>query len=205
MMIGIVDYGVGNLFSLEKACNKANLNYQVITTPPQVQACDTVLLPGVGAFPSAMTHLKRTGLDKAIIEAAAVGKRIIGVCLGMQLLLTESEEFGSTAGLHLIEGHVRKLPEILKFKVPNIGWCQVLVNETFREDYLSSFINKKDFYFAHSYYCDVNENTTMAYMLRGGQKVPAIISNHKNVFGIQFHPEISGLAGSLLFSRLVLG
>ena len=100
-----------------------------------MQACDTVLLPGVGAFPSAMTHLKALALDKAIIEAAAVGKRIIGVCLGMQLLLTESEEFGSTAGLHLIEGHVRKLPEILKFKVPNIGWCQVLVNETFREDY----------------------------------------------------------------------
>ena len=205
MVIGVVDYGVGNIFSILKACVKSGLNYRLVKHPDEVKECDVLLLPGVGAFPVAMKNLVSSGLDEAIVEASNLGKRIVGVCVGMQLLLSQSLEFETTKGLGLINGTVTKLPNAQTYRVPNIGWCQVYLAEGGFEKKFRDLVHKKDFYFAHSYYCNVDNDAVLAYVDRYNDRIPVIITNNENVFGIQFHPEISGNAGNALFEKIVLG
>ena len=203
MKTGIVDYGIGNLFSLEKACQKSSIPYTIVQKPSEIETCETLILPGVGAFPSAMKSMNSSGISDVLADAARQGKKIVGVCLGMQLLLSSSDEFGTTPGLNLIQGSVKKLPSSKKLKVPNIGWSEVFASKNAVSQNLKKIVDGNDFYFAHSFFCDVDDKYCVAYILRSDKRIPVLISDQKNIFGIQFHPEISGLNGANLFARIV--
>lgn len=201
-MIAVVDYGVGNLFSLVSSLRFLNLDCMVTKKREELLAADRIILPGVGAFGDAMAKLIETGLVDTIREQAGV-KPLLGICLGMQLLFEESSEFGRHTGLCLIPGFVAPLAADIRhgLKVPHMGWNRL---EIVRKDPIFKYFkNGESVYYVHSYYakncCDsilgVSEyDVTVAGLVRSG-----------NVYGAQFHPEKSGGAGLRLlkaFSEL---
>lgn len=192
-MISIVDYGVGNLFSLK--CSLAAIGEEVTVTgdPQALRRSGKLILPGVGAFQDAADKLRSTGLDALIREEAARGKPILGICLGMQLLFEKSYEFGEHRGLGLIPGTVVPMagfiPEALK--IPHIGWNALRLR---KESPLFRYIQDGDFvYFVHSFFaaqCDSYVIADTEY----GQTLTAAVQK-ENVYGCQFHPEKSGNVG----------
>lgn len=192
-MISIVDYGVGNLFSLK--CSLAAIGEEVTVTgdPQALRHSGKLILPGVGAFQDAADKLRSTGLDAVIREEAARGKPILGICLGMQLLFEKSYEFGEHRGLGLIPGTVVPMagfiPEALK--IPHIGWNALRLR---KESPLFRYIQDGDFvYFVHSFFaaqCDSYVIADTEY----GQTLTAAVQK-ENVYGCQFHPEKSGNVG----------
>lgn len=198
-MIAIVDYGVGNLFSLTSSLTMLGIESEVTGDAAKLKAADQVILPGVGAFADAMGKLKENGLNQTVIELAQSGKPLLGICLGMQLLFDSSEEFGVHEGLGLVPGRVVSLAEAfakagIELKVPHIGWNPI----TFRkESPLLKYIKDQDqFYYVHSFYAkDCQENLVADSDY--GVAVTGIVQNG-NVFGTQFHPEKSGHCGLAL-------
>ena len=192
-MVAIVDYGVGNLFSLECSLNAIGAQVVITADPEVLKKADQVLLPGVGAFEDAAKKLRATGLDQVIKELAAAGKPLLGICLGMQMLFEESHEYGIHQGLGLIPGKVVSMEGVVPpdYKIPHIGWNALLFK---KECPIFKYIKDGDcVYFVHSYYaanCDDYLTATAEY----GPKLTAAVAN-KNVFGCQFHPEKSGSVG----------
>ena len=192
-MLAIVDYGVGNLFSLE--CSLSAIGVQsVVTADPEVLArADQIILPGVGAFGDAVQKLRDTGLDRHIIALAKAGKPLLGICLGMQLLFEKGFEFGEYAGLGLIKGCVRPMAQVIPagYKIPHIGWNSLQFTQ---ENPLFSYIKDGDFvYFVHSFCATDCEGSVAATTDYGAPVTAAVVSG--NVFGCQFHPEKSGEVG----------
>ena len=192
-MLAIVDYGVGNLFSLE--CSLSAIGVQsVVTADPEVlKKADQIILPGVGAFGDAAQKLRETGLDKHIVALARAGKPLMGICLGMQLLFEKGFEFGEHDGLGLIKGCVRPMAEVIPagYKIPHIGWNALHFT---KENPVFSYINEGDFvYFVHSF-CAVDCADAVAATTEYGADVTAAVVCG-NVFGCQFHPEKSGEVG----------
>lgn len=193
-MIAIVDYGVGNLFSLRCSLEYIGAQCKVTADPAELEAADKIILPGVGAFGDAVNALRATGLDQIVLREAGRGKSLMGICLGMQLLFEESCEHGSHKGLGLIPGKIESLTEALSgqgLKVPHMGWNSLetehthpLLNDGGRNDYV---------YYVHSYYAPVSEYT-MAWSEYGSVRVTGLAAA-KNVCGTQFHPEKSGGTG----------
>ncbi|MDD5548519.1 MAG: imidazole glycerol phosphate synthase subunit HisH [Sulfurovaceae bacterium] len=189
-MIGIVNYNMGNLASVSNAFTKLGIKTEIENDPKNIQNYDKLLLPGVGAFGDAMTHLKSNGMDEAIKDFAASGKPLLGICLGMQLLFESSEEFGSNDGLGLIDGEIVKFDETKfdhKLKIPHMGW-----NEIFTEKNSPIFDGlPKDFYlyFVHSYHVVCDDKYTIGKTHYGYKFVSAVQKN--NIYGIQPHPEKS--------------
>lgn len=192
-MVAIVDYGVGNLFSLECSLNAIGAEVAVTADPEILKKADQVLLPGVGAFEDAAKKLHSTGLDGVIKELAAAGKPLLGICLGMQMLFEKSYEYGEHEGLGLIPGKVVSMEGVVpaEYKIPHIGWNAL----RFKKD-CPIFKNIQDgdcVYFVHSYFatdCASYVTATAEY----GPELTAAVAN-KNVFGCQFHPEKSGTVG----------
>ena len=192
-MIAIVDYGVGNLFSLK--CSLATIGAEVTVTGDAavLQSAAKLILPGVGAFEDAARKLHDSGLDNVIREEAEKGKPILGICLGMQLLFEKSFEFGEHQGLGLIPGSVVPMAGVIpqELKIPHIGWNALRFQKS---SPLFCYIQEGDFvYFVHSYFaahCDDYVIADSEY----GQYLTAAVQN-KNVFGCQFHPEKSGTVG----------
>ena len=193
-MIAIVDYGVGNLFSLKSSMEAIGAETVVTSDESVLRKADKIILPGVGAFEDAIGKLKKTGLDKVIKEEAKSGKPLMGICLGMQMLLEKSFEYGEYEGLGLIPGEVRPIDEVIPkdLKVPHIGWNALKFSAD--KHPIFKYINEGDFvYFVHSYYgtkCDKNVIATAEY----GADLTAAVAD-KNVCGCQFHPEKSGDVG----------
>ena len=195
-MIAIVDYGVGNLFSLKSSF--AYIGEEAIVTREQqrIAACDRIILPGVGAFGDAVQKLRGTGLDQVVIEEAQKGKPLLGICLGMQLLFDKSLEYGEYAGLGLIPGEIVPMRGVVPdtYKVPQIGWNALCFPKDRPRSPLYKNIQEGDHvYFVHSYYaakCDSWSSAWTEY----GTLITASAEN-KNVFGTQFHPEKSGPVG----------
>ena len=192
-MVAIVDYGVGNLFSLECSLNAIGADVTVTANPEVLKKADQVLLPGVGAFEDAAKKLRNTGLDRVIKELAASGKPLLGICLGMQMLFEKSYEYGEHKGLGLIPGKVISMEGIVPsdYKIPHIGWNAL----RFKQDCpIFKDINEGDcVYFVHSYFatdCAPYVTATAEY----GPELTAAVA-YKNVFGCQFHPEKSGTVG----------
>ena len=193
-MIAIVDYGVGNLFSLKSSFTAIGADITVTNDENEIKNADKIILPGVGAFEDAAKKLKASGLDKVVIAEAKKGKPLLCICLGMQLLLEKSYEFGEHEGLGLIPGEIRpiseKIPET--FKVPQIGWNSLKF--TGEKSPLFKYIKDGDFvYFVHSYHgtnCEGNIIATTDY----GAELTAAVSSG-NIYGCQFHPEKSGEVG----------
>lgn len=200
-MTAIVDYGVGNLFSLCCSLKYIGEDAAVTADPAVIGAADNIILPGVGAFGDAASKLKQTGLDKAVKNAAVSGKPLLGICLGMQLLFDCSEEFGLHEGLGLIPGRVKQLSSIPgwddSLKIPQIGWNSLELRrfgKNREKSPLFKYTNDGDcVYFVHSYYaadCEPSVTATAGY---GGDVTAAVQKG--NVFGCQFHPEKSGQVG----------
>ena len=192
-MIAIVDYGVGNLFSLRCSLESLGLKAEVSSVPDVIRNADRVILPGVGAFGDAADKLRETGLDRVVIEQAEAGKPLLGICLGMQLLFGKSYEFGEHAGLGLLHGQVIPMQGTIPagLKIPQMGWNALLVK---RSHPLLNNVREGDcVYFVHSYYASDCEDSLVA-TTEYGIELTAVAANG-NVMGCQFHPEKSGKVG----------
>jgi imidazole glycerol-phosphate synthase subunit HisH len=203
-MITIVDYDRGNLFSLSQAMHHLNAEFEISGDPENVRRAKKLLLPGVGAFGDGMARLKKKGLVNAILDSAKRNTPILGICLGMQLLATTSEEFGIHEGLGLIPGVVRRLPEFNNKsfsspRIPNIGWRKL--NPTPSG---AGIIEKGQMtYFLHSYVLEAEESSqVIATIDFSGKEVVAAVKK-ENFLGYQFHPEKSGPVGLSLIQHFV--
>ena len=193
-MIAVVDYGVGNLFSLISSLRAVGADAIVTGDGDEIRKADKIILPGVGAFGDAAEKLRATGLDKVIIEEAKRGKPLLGICLGMQLLLEKSYEYGEHDGLGLIKGEIRPISDVIPndLKIPHIGWNALEFTENKSE--LFKYINDGDHvYFVHSFYGANCAESTIATSEYGAPLTAAVQSG--NVMGCQFHPEKSGKVG----------
>ena len=192
-MIAIVDYGVGNLFSLISSFNKIGADIVVTADPQVISDADGIILPGVGAFEDAARKLRDSGLDKVIVEQAQKGKKLMGICLGMQMLFQQSYEYGCHEGLGLLKGNIVPMKDSIPadLKIPHIGWNALHFTH---ESGLFKYISNNDcVYFVHSYYatnCDDSVIATAEY----GKELTAAVQKD-NVMGCQFHPEKSGEVG----------
>ena len=193
-MIAIVDYGVGNLFSLKSSLNIIGADTVVTSDKRVLRDADKILLPGVGAFGDAARKLRESGLGEVVVAEAKGGKPVLGICLGMQMLFEKSYEYGEHEGLGLIKGSIRPIADVIGegLKIPHIGWNALHFGE--KKDELFKYINEGDcVYFVHSYYgaeCDESVIATAEY----GAELTAAVRD-KNVCGVQFHPEKSERVG----------
>lgn len=193
----IVDYGMGNLRSAQKGLERAGCRAQITDSAEAITQARGVILPGVGAFPDAMKSLARLGLVEAIREAAASGVPILGICLGMQLLFSGSEEGGWHPGLGLIPGEVRKLPEGVK--IPHMGWNTVAPTPAAGRLFSATNPGAR-FYFIHSYYVVPDEEAAVAGWTEYGVRFASVVRRGR-VFGFQFHPEKSSTEGLKLLKQ----
>ena len=195
-MIAIIDYGVGNLFSLGSSLAALGIDSVVTDDENTIRNADKIILPGVGAFRDASEKLSLRGFDKLLKELAAKGKPIMGICLGMQLLFDESYEFGRYKGLGLIKGSVRPIADVIPsdLKIPHIGWNALVFPENKEKNEIFKYVNEGDcVYFVHSYYATECEDAVIANTEYGAPLTAAVASG--NVYGCQFHPEKSGNVG----------
>ncbi len=200
-MIAIVDYKMGNLASVRKALEYMHRECVITDDPALISGADALILPGVGAYAPAMSALKEKGLDVVVKEFAATGKPMLGICLGMQLMLSESEEGavdGNVKGLGIIPGTVRKFPSDKTvdqgLKVPQMGWNKLT-------DVKGSLLRDGDYvYFVHSFYCDPEDAADAAAYTEYGIKYVCALERG-NIFATQFHPEKSGEAGLQILER----
>ncbi|MFC0274647.1 imidazole glycerol phosphate synthase subunit HisH [Metabacillus herbersteinensis] len=199
-MIAIIDYGMGNLYSVSKALERMNVEYFLSGDAKSLENADGYILPGVGSFKDAMSILNETGLTDFIKKIVAEGKPLLGICLGMQLLFEESEENGYSHGLALLPGRVIKIPEESsegRLKVPHMGWNRLIVQKE------NPLVSDSDYaYFVHSYFIDSNQNDVILASASYGVDVPAVVGNG-NVFGTQFHPEKSSELGISILKNYV--
>ena len=192
-MIAIIDYGIGNLFSVVSSFKYIGQDAVVTSDPEVIRKSDKLILPGVGAFGDAILKLRQTGLDKVIIEEAKNGKPIMGICLGMQLLFEKSYEYGEHDGLGLLKGSVIGMQGVIdeKLQIPHIGYNALTIKKNHP---LFKYIKEGDYvYFVHSYYAVDCENSLLAYA-EYDKDITAIVGKD-NVMGCQFHPEKSGNVG----------
>ncbi|MGW6298007.1 imidazole glycerol phosphate synthase subunit HisH [Peribacillus butanolivorans] len=203
-MIGIVDYGMGNLFSVSKGLERLGADSFISDDPEELSKATGIILPGVGSFRDAMSLLEKQKLDEFLKKYVAGGGYLLGICLGMQLLFDESEENGPAKGLSLIPGKVVRFTGMdaneMTYKVPHIGWNRL---EFKHVSPVIEGLEEEHVYFVHSYYADTDESYITA-SATYDVEVPAIVGKG-NVFGMQFHPEKSGQMGmSLLKNYLTL-
>jgi glutamine amidotransferase len=189
----IIDYGVGNLRSVEKAFQAAGCEAVVTGNAREIREADKLVLPGVGAFRACMSALEETGFDRLVRDRVEGGTPLLGVCVGMQMLFEASDEFGTTKGLGLLKGQVRRFQgDVL---VPQVGWNQV---ETRRKTALLETVpDKSFFYFVHSYFCDATDPDDIIGITEYDGNYPSVVGRG-NVYGVQFHPEKSQTAGLAL-------
>ena len=192
-MIAIIDYGVGNLFSLSSSLAAIGRDAVITSDKNIISNADRIILPGVGAFADAIAKLRSTGLDKVVIDEAAKGKPIMGICLGMQLLFEKSYEYGEHAGLGLIKGSIVPIKDRVSpnFKIPHIGWNAVYHNK--EHELLKYTLSGEYVYFVHSYFADGCDESLLTYTEYGERLTASVV--YKNIYGVQFHPEKSGNVG----------
>lgn len=197
--IALIDYGLGNLFSVERALKAVQADYKLTDNHEDLLRANKLILPGVGAFSDGMKGLLKRQLIKPIKQAVNQGKPLLGICLGMQLLMETGHEFGKHAGLDLISGEVK--PIKTQEKLPQIGWNQIKIMKT--DSLLEGVSNKTWFYFVHSYVIrPKNNNSIVAVTDYGGDNFCSIIRN-RNIYGVQFHPEKSDQQGIKIYANFV--
>ena len=193
-MIAIIDYGIGNLFSLQCSFKKIGAEAKVTSSVSEIQNAEKIILPGVGAFADAAQKLRACGLDEVLKAQVKSGKYVMGICLGMQMLFEKSYEYGEHCGLGLIEGEIRPIAERIEegLKVPQIGWNALHFGE--EKHPLFHYLKEGDYvYFVHSYHAVAPESVITATTEYGGTLTAAAAKG--NVMGCQFHPEKSGDVG----------
>ncbi|MCF6094570.1 imidazole glycerol phosphate synthase subunit HisH [Microaerobacter geothermalis] len=197
-MIGIIDYGMGNLHSVSKAIERLGYQYIISGNKEELGNASTLLLPGVGAFGDAMDNLNRLELTEEIIERAVKGTPILGICLGMQLLFEQSEEYGIHQGLGLLPGKVVRFQG--DYKIPHMGWNQLHFLQ--REHPLLTGLEEGHVYFVHSYYVKTENRGILLAAAQYHQEVPAVVGRGR-IIGMQFHPEKSSAMGMALLKRFL--
>ena len=195
--VAIIDYGVGNLLNVANACHYLGAKIKVVRHGDELDENDLIIIPGVGASHEGMRGLENSHFVEAIQEQAKKGTSILGICLGMQLLASSSDEGGKHKTLNLISGKVKEIPrkntEGQSVCIPNINWLPLQVKNT--QHGMSDLLNHHDFYFVHAYRFEVdNDNNIIANACHQGVDVAAVIQ-HENIMGCQFHPEKSSYAG----------
>lgn len=192
-MIAVVDYGVGNLFSLGSSLAAVGADFVITAEERVIREADKIILPGVGAFEDAITKLRACGLDKVICEEARAGKHVMGICLGMQLLFEKSHEYGLHDGLGLLRGKVISMKGLIsdELKIPHIGWNKLSIK---KEHPLFKYVSEGDYvYFVHSYFASDCDDSLLSTTDYGVEMCAAVAKD--NVMGTQFHPEKSGKIG----------
>ncbi|MFJ7738216.1 imidazole glycerol phosphate synthase subunit HisH [Lysinibacillus sp. NPDC097287] len=206
MKIGVIDYGMGNLFSVEQALKRLGCDVVVTADENELDTADALLLPGVGAFPDAMKRLAETKLDRYLYTVKEGNRPLLGICLGMQLLFEKSEEVVPTKGLGFFKGSIKRFSGISEdqvYRVPHMGWNELAV--TNRPTWLKDEAPAKHVYFVHSFYAtEIDETELVAYADYSGIQVPGIVANG-SVTGMQFHPEKSGALGVYLLEQWLKG
>ena len=198
-MITIIDYGVGNLFSLQSSFAAVGEKAEVVSDPASLSAAEKLILPGVGAFGDAMEKLSSSGMAEALLEEAKKGKPVLGICLGMQLLFEKSLEFGEHPGLGLLKGEVRPIREVIDpaLKIPHIGWNGL---HFVKNDPLFRDVREGDaVYFVHSFHAVGCEDSLLATTEYSAPLTAAAAKD--NIYGCQFHPEKSGRIGLSILKR----
>ena len=203
-MIAVIDYGVGNLFSLLSSLNYVGLHTKLTNDIEEIKNANGIILPGVGAFRDAIGNLEKYGLKETLISEAKKGKPFLGICLGMQMLFEKSYEYGEYEGLGLINGTVEEIkkyiPENSDLKIPHMGWNSLIINDSFKDDKILKDVNDNEYvYYVHSYFAKTDMKNIVAYS-EYGTKIPGIVKN-ENVYGMQFHPEKSGDTGLKLLKN----
>nr|WP_106780909.1 imidazole glycerol phosphate synthase subunit HisH [Lysinibacillus timonensis] len=203
MRIGVIDYGMGNLFSVEQALKRLNCDPVISSDETELSACDALILPGVGAFPDAMKRLSETKLDVFIKEQKQQNKTLLGICLGMQLLFEKSDEVELTEGLGIFKGHIKRFEGVSR--IPHMGWNDLQfanIPEWLEE---SKMPEERFVYFVHSFYAtEFAQEELVGYADYEGVKVPGIMKNG-SFTGMQFHPEKSGKFGMFLLEQWLKG
>jgi imidazole glycerol-phosphate synthase subunit HisH len=204
----IIDYQLGNLYSVKQACDTVGMNAAISTNKKDILDADALILPGVGAFIQAMENLEKLDLIDAIKTKINSGTPLFGICLGLQLLFTKSEEFGSGNGLNLIPGIIKKFPEKFnnrKIKVPHITWNQVSkYNEKWEGTPLNDLKDNEFMYFIHSYYVVPNNNEHILTNTNYDEIEFCSSVIHENIFATQFHPEKSADKGLSIYKNWAL-
>ena len=203
-MIAVIDYGVGNLFSLLSSLNYVGLDTKLTNNIEEIKNAKGIILPGVGAFRDAIGNLEKYRLKEILINEAKNGKPFLGICLGMQMLFEKSYEYGEYEGLGLINGTVEEIkkyiPENSDLKIPHMGWNSLIINERFKDDKILKDIDNNEYvYYVHSYFAKTDTKNIVTYS-EYGTKIPGIVKN-ENVYGMQFHPEKSGDTGLKLLKN----
>jgi glutamine amidotransferase len=194
--VAIIDYGVGNLRSVEKAFAATGCEALVTSDELLLRHAERLVLPGVGAFAACMRELSARGLDNLVRERVKEGTPLLGVCVGMQMLFEKSEEFGKTLGLGLLKGRVRRFPGDLV--VPQVGWNQV--RQRGNHPLLADIQDNAFFYFVHSYSCEADDRAVVIGETDYGALYPSVVAR-ENICGVQFHPEKSQAAGLRLLAN----
>ena len=203
-MIAVIDYGVGNLFSLLSSLNYVGLDTKLTNNIEEIKNAKGIILPGVGAFRDAIGNLEKYGLKETLISEAKKGKPFLGICLGMQMLFEKSYEYGEYEGLGLINGTVEEIKKYISknsdLKIPHMGWNSLIINDCFKDDKILKDVNDNEYvYYVHSYFAKTDMKNIVAYS-EYGTKIPGIVKN-ENVYGMQFHPEKSGDTGLKLLKN----
>ena len=203
-MIVIIDYGRGNLRSVQKGFEHAvsrEIDVRVSSDPRVISSADGLVLPGVGAFGDAKESLERTGLGEVIVRRAQTGVPLLGICLGMQLLLDKILEFGEHEGLGLIGGTCRPFPDDIGIKIPHIGW-NTLTYDGESSPIFKDVYEDASVYFVHSFYCDLAHDADVSVTTDYGIRFTSALQRD-NIFGVQFHPEKSSTVGLKILSNFV--
>jgi len=195
-MNGIIDYKVGNLYNLKNALDFSGVGNQFVSHADEVRKADRILLPGVGAFGPAMEHLRNSGMLEALQEKVLAGVPLLGICVGAQLLMDESEEDGTRVGLGWIPGKVKRFQHELK--IPQIGWNQVSQQQ--KDPLFKNVADEMHFYFVHSYHLNLEKSEHILGLSNYGYEFVAVVRKD-NLWGVQFHPEKSQNAGLQLLKN----
>ncbi len=191
-MIAIIDYGAGNLQSVKKALDFIGAESVITDDPETINACDKILLPGVGSFGDAMASMQEKNLVETVKQNALSGKAFLGICLGLQLLFEESEESPGVKGLGIFKGKIRKFPADMGLKIPHIGWNSLEIKQ--KATIFKNIPENSYVYFVHSYYLEAEEPDTVATVTNYGIDFHSAVGRN-NIFATQFHPEKSGDVG----------
>jgi len=195
--VAIIDYGIGNLRSVEKAFSVVGVDAVIIGDRERLLAAERLVLPGVGAFGTCMSEFERHGLKELVIDRVEQGTPLLGICVGMQMLFEESAEFGKTKGLGLLKGQVNRFDDD-SLIVPHVGWNQV--EKTSTSPLLNDVSENSFFYFVHSYYCEPADKDVIVGETEYGVTFASVVAK-KNIHGVQFHPEKSQNAGLQLLKN----